>query len=127
MTILSSNKKKPLTSTTTTIKPTTITSEEDNELDLFLQSFVERIISKQKHKVKEEKGDHSAVEQALVRLLGPNPKPEDRISTKQLEVILQLDDFLQQEEERRVEMKRRVESLADKAIDLVSGSIKRLE
>ena len=42
--LLSSNKKEPsTTSTTTTIKSTTITSEEDKELDLFLESFVERI------------------------------------------------------------------------------------
>ena len=143
--LLNSNKKSistTSTKTTTTEKSSdddlllsllgaTDEEEEEEELvDLLIgrdENDEKRISSRSKDEQSEEEQDYSAVETALTKLFGDNPEDDDKISPENLEIIIELDRFLQQEQRRQNAMKRKLENLADEAINLVYGSIKRFE
>ena len=106
-------------------------SIEDAVSDQNLNDIVENIfdqILKDKTVVKEEKkseeeNDYRAVEIALTKLLGRNPKKQNKITPEVLATVIKLDDFLKQEEDERQERVEQVENLADKALELVVGTV----
>ena len=73
----------------------------------------------------EMESDLGAVQTALTRLLGSDPSEEEKISPQELETIIRLDEFLQEEERERREKVQRLSNLADQAVLLVTGTVDR--
>ena len=64
-----------------------------------------------------------AVNQALTKILGPNPKETSKLRPEVFTSVLRLDQLLQQEEEER----SRLERLADSALQLVREAASQRE
>jgi len=64
-----------------------------------------------------------AVNQALTKILGPNPKEKSKLRPEVFTSVLRLDQLLQQEEEER----SRLERLADSALQLVREAASQRE
>ena len=70
-----------------------------------------------------EKRNLSAVEDALTVLLGDKPSEENKITSEQFAVVLELDGFLQENERKEEESLQRVDDLVSKAIVYIEDAI----
>ena len=102
---------------------------EEDYIDSVVENLVEDILNKELNIKEHEKkvNDFGAVERALTMILGKEPKKQNKISPDILATIIELDEFLRVEEEERQERVNRAKSLADRAIQLVAGSITKLK
>ena len=97
-----------------------IYDSDSDYIDSVVENLVDDILREESQK---EKNEFSAVEEALTRLLGKDPKKQNKISSDILETVIELDEFLREEEEERQARVDTIRSLADRAIDLVTGSV----
>ena len=102
---------------------------EEDYIGSVVENLIEDLLSRQpKKKKKERKGnDFGEVEEALTKILGEEPQKQSKISPDVLATIIELDDFLREEEEERRERADRARSLADRAIQLVTGSVEKVK
>ena len=98
-----------------------------SSLDFNVENLAKQILKEDLSKKKEEEmeSDLGAVQTALTRLLGSDPSEEEKISPQELEAIIRLDEFLQEEERERREKVQRLSNLADQAVLLVTGTVDR--
>lgn len=108
---------------------TSETEDYEDYIDSVVENLVEDILGKESRKKERERGenDFGAVEEALTKILGKEPKKKNRISPDILETIIELDQFLKEEEEERRERVNKAKSLADRAIKLVTGSVEKIK
>ena len=106
-----------------------VSEPEEDYIDSVVENLVEDILSKElnKKELGKKENDFSAVEKALTMILGKKPKKQNKISPDILATIIELDEFLKEEEEERQERVNRAKSLADRAIQLVAGSFTKLK
>ena len=98
-----------------------IYDSDSDYIDSVVENLVDDILREESQK--EEKNEFSAVEEALTRLLGKDPQKQNKISSDILETVIELDEFLREEEEERQARVDTIRTLADRAIDLVTGSV----
>ena len=96
-----------------------------SSLDFNVENLAKQILKEDVSEKEEMESDLGAVQTALTRLLGSDPSEEEKISPQELEAIIRLDEFLQEEERERREKVQRLSNLADQAVLLVTGTVDR--
>ena len=96
-----------------------------SSLDFNVENLAKQILKEDLSEKEEMESDLGAVQTALTRLLGSDPSEEEKISPQELEAIIRLDEFLQEEERERREKVQRLSNLADQAVLLVTGTVDR--
>jgi len=71
----------------------------------------------------EAKKDYGAVREALSVILGEKPSEEEKLTIKEIEAVIKLDTFLQEDEEKTKKSKEKVSNLVNTAVDFVEGAV----
>merc|ERR1712083_855134 len=76
----------------------------------------------------EEEEDDSldVVHKALAAIIGENPSEEQKLSQEVFAAVLELDEFLKEEEERR-QKEKKVDTLLSSALDFIDSAVERRE
>ena len=98
-------------------------TEESSVIDLLAEELVRELLLNENIKEDEASQDYSAVEEALTTLLGRDPSMEQKVSPTFVETAVRLDQFLQEEEEKKHETVDKVNILLEEAIGLASGVV----